>query len=339
MEMEVHNNIYIPEDEWTELLKGWLITDVVVRNKGHLSIVAREIFPEEEASLMADHEFKTTVVQVHLAPKPDANRKTGAAFLEGFTRPNIGTCIFPKVQDLLVSNNNQGQVRVLGPGAGFEYISPKELVPLTNRIVTIDGWAYSVGSVRKIYKRTEVGHWEPFNEKGLSRPTGNNSSDDLQIRFSMGFEDMDGPSENHMYAVGGEGEVFFYNGEQWRQCDFPSNEQLSTVTVTPDKTVYIGGEGGNIWRGQADTWEKIYSHTSSVLYNDSVWFDNKLWLSSDYELKTVTGDKVEPAMFGEQRLPFSGHMDARDGLLVIASLHQVYAFDGKQWQCLVSPYE
>ncbi|BFM22028.1 hypothetical protein [Gilvimarinus japonicus] len=76
-----------------------------------------------------------------------------------------------------------------------------------------------------------------------------------------------------------------------------------------------------------------------MLYNDSVWFDNKLWLSSDYEFKTVTGDKVEPAMFGEQRLPFSGHMDARDGLLVIASLHQVYAFDGKQWQCLVSPYE
>lgn len=86
---------------------------------------------------------------------------------------------------------------------------------------------------------------------------------------------------------------------------------------------------------------KIYSHTSSVPYNDSVWFDNKLWLSSDYEFKTVTGDKVEHAMFGEQRLPFSGHMDARDGLLIIASLHQVYAFDGKQWQwqCLVSPYE
>ena len=332
------DKIYVPKSEWDELIKNWLITDTVIRHKNLISIVVREVFPPDEASLMLDHEFKTTVIQIKLAAEKGA-RKTGAAFLQGFTKPKLGTCSKPIAQDLLVSDNNQGQVKVLGAGGKFEFISPEGLVPATQKIVTIDGYAYSVGLFRQIFKRTELGKWEEFNNKGMPDNSVVYIKGERQPRRHMGFNDMDGPNENHMYAVGGHGEVMRYDGKRWNRCDFPSNEQLSTVTVGPDGTVYIGGEGGNLWKGKEDTWAKIYEGSSSILYNDRVWFDNKLWLSSDYQFLMLNGDKVERAKFGEEELPFSGHMDARDGLLVIASLHQVYAFDGKEWQCLVAPYE
>lgn len=330
-------SIYVPKTEWEKYIKNWVITDIVIRHKNLISISVRETFPNDEASLMLDHEFKTTVVQIKRAAESGAPR-TGAAFLQDFTKPKLGTCSKPAAQDLLVSDNNQGQIRVLGAGGQFEFISPEGEVPATQKIVTIDGYAYSVGLFRKIYKRVDLGKWEKFNDEGIPDSSAKRIKGELQSRSHMGFNDMDGSNENHMYAVGGHGEVFRYDGSRWHRCDFPSNEQLSTVTVAPDGTVYIGGEGGNLWKGKEDTWLQIHRGSSSVLYNDSVWFDNKLWLSSDYQFLILKGDKVDRAMFGEQELPFSGHMDARDGLLVIASLHQVYAFDGKEWQCLVSPY-
>lgn len=35
----------------------------------------------------------------------------------------------------------------------------------------------------------------------------------------------------------------------------------------------------------------------------------------------------------------SGHMDARDGLLAIASTDTVMTFDGKEWRVIVAPYD
>ena len=204
---------------------------------------------------------------------------------------------------------------------------------MTERIVCINGFAYSVGRVREIYKRVAVGQWERFNSEGLP-----DSSYRGKSRRHMGFNDMDGPDESLLYAVGGHGDVHRYDGRRWHHCDFPSNEQLGTVTVAPDGRVYISGEGGNLWVGEKDTWQQIERGVSSVLYNDSVWFNDQLWLCSDYYLRVLEGDQLVRPRFGKQDIHLSGHMDARDGLLVVAAGGRVDVFDGERWQCLVQPY-
>lgn len=85
--------------------------------------------------------------------------------------------------------------------------------------------------------------------KGLIWPEEMSTAD-------MGFEDIHGPNESNMYAVGGCGDVWHYDGEKWEWCDFPSNEQLSCVLVAPNGEVYISGEGGNLWQGKLHTWKK-----------------------------------------------------------------------------------
>jgi len=154
-----------------------------------------------------------------------------------------------------------------------------------------------------------------------------------------GFQDMPGHSEQELYAVAGEGDVWRYEGEKWTRCGFPSKEQLGTVTMGGDGKVYISGEGGNLWVGEKDNWKQIYKGSSSLLYNDAVWFNGLLWLCSDYQLRVWDGKKVRRPQHNGVDVVYTGHMDAYDGLLVIAGLYDVHAYDGQQWRCLLAPYE
>ncbi|MDR1887934.1 MAG: hypothetical protein LBQ81_00865, partial [Zoogloeaceae bacterium] len=143
---------------------------------------------------------------------------------------------------------------------------------------------------------------------------------------------------DEMYAVGGHGDVWMYNGKEWRATGFPTNEQLATVTCAGDGNVYISSEGGSLWQGRKSTWKSIYRGVSSIPWNDAVWFEDKLWLASDYQFKVWNGKSLESVTHQGKRVPIQGHMDARDGLLVVASPEVVMGYDGKAWRTLVAPY-
>ena len=335
------NHFFVSEADWRECFSGWHIVDCAIRSKDLLSVVTRQTLPHEETSEMFDHDIPTRCVQLQLDMPESKKRAYWWGHMGGFNRPILGVSLNPSGQDMLVAKNSKGSVWANGSGRSeMEHISPEGKVPLTQRIVTIGGWAYSVGGTREIYKRIAIGQWEQFDTTGLPDSSAQYTAKGKYIsRAHMGFRDMDGPSEELLYAVGGHGEVFMYRDRRWRHCDFPSNEQLGTVTVAPDGTVYITGEGGNLWRGQEDTWQLVERGGASVLYNDSRWFDGQLWLASDYYVRVLQGDRLQRPSSNGQELNFFGHMDARDGLLAIASPSTVHAFDGSNWRCLVAPYK
>ena len=78
--------------------------------------------------------------------------------------------------------------------------------------------------------------------------------------------------------------------------------------------------------------------TSSVLWNDVLWFQNKLWLASDYQFYQLNGGTVGRAQFDGESVPMYGHMDVHDGSLVIANLYAVTSFDGTTLRRLIAPY-
>lgn len=119
---------------------------------------------------------------------------------------------------------------------------------------------------------------------------------------------------------------------------FPTNVQLGTVTCAGDGNVYISGEGGSLWVGEKSTWKVIYHGGSSILWNDVLWFQDKLWLASDYRLRCWNGHELEAVAHDGASVPIYAHMDAYDGLLVVASPDYVMSFDGQIWRKLVSPY-
>lgn len=320
------DSVYLDPGVWREHVKGWLVVDCAVRERTLVYLCLREDVPHDKASMMWDHDILTQMFVLNLA-KPGTS--FGSRELTGYNKPRLGVARKPLPQGLLVARNNDGQVSVMGGGKKFpdEFIDPGQ-VPMTWRVKCIGDYAYSVGGARSIYKRQDVGKWIKI-DAGFP-------SEDASTK--QGFNDLDAFSETDMYAVGGHGDVWHFDGKVWVQQGFPSNVQLATVTCAGDGHVYISGEGGSLWRGRASTWEPIYQGGSSILWNDVLWFENKLWLASDYQARIWNGKTLVPITHDGREVPIRGHMDAHDGLLVIAGPEVVKAYDGKTWRTLVAPY-
>ena len=278
---------------------------------------------------MWDHDIDTRVLVVNLASDGADDKSYFLRRLTGYNKPRVGVATRPLQQTLLAARNNDGQVSVMGGGGQFpdEFIDPGK-IPLPYRIKTLDGYACSVGGGRSIYKRVDIGRWVKL-DNGF--PVGEPST-------AQGFNDLDAFSESDMYAAGGHGDVWHYNGQQWRQMGFPSNVQLGTVTCAGDGQVYISGEGGSLWVGRESTWKRVYEGGSSILWNDALWFQDRLYLASDYQFRCWDGKRLEPVMHEGKSVPIYGHMDARDGLLAVASPEVVMTFDGSQWRTIIAPY-
>jgi len=320
-------SIFLSEEWWSQGLRDWIITDCAVRSSGIVYLVARQNIPHEQASSMWDHDILTRLIALY--PDEKIEGSIGWQELDGFNRPRCGVSRKPLSQGLVVAHNNDGDVWAMGGGhEGMEQIDPGN-VPMTQRIKCIDDYAYSVGRARSIYKRTDLGKWVKLD----------NGFPDEESSFNIGFYDMDGFSETDMYAVGGKGDIWHYDGTTWMQEGFPSNMQLNTVTCAGDGYVYVSGMGGTLWRGRNSTWEHLYDGSYTIPWNDVLWFENKLWLASDYMLRIWNGKELLPVTDDKgQELHYSGHMDAYDGLLVVAGTSRVMAYQNGQWRALVMPY-
>ncbi len=319
---------YLSKKIWAETIDGFTITDCAVRTQFVLALCLRRNVDPAAASSMWDHDIETRVLVVNLASDGAQDQSYACRYLTGYNKPRVGVATAPLHQTLLVARNNDGQVCVMGGGSKFpdEFIDLGK-VPMTWRIKTLGGYAYSVGGQRKIYKRTEVGKWVRVLEVARA----------ANIE-TVGFSDMDAFSDTDMYAVGGHGDVWHFDGTKWRQMGFPSNVERGTLTCAGDGQVYISGEGGSLWVGRESTWKRVYQGGSSILWNDAVWFQDRLWLASDYQFKVWDGRQLEGVTHEGKPVPISGHMDARDGLLAIASQQVVMAYDGKSWRTIVAPY-
>jgi hypothetical protein len=324
-----NNCAFLSRESWEKLFRGWHIVGCAVRTATLFQLVARKTFTVEEQLGTWDHDIPARLITLDLS-ETEEEQKFGWAGAVGFNLPRCGVSRKPLGQGLMVARNVEGSVLTIGGRMppSKEAIG-QGLNPITEKIKCIDGYAYSVGSNRKIYKRVAVGRWERM--EGLPKPGEGQISD-------VGFNDMDGHSEKELYAVGTGGDVWRYDGKQWARCDFPSNEQLGTVTIGGDGKVYISGEGGNLWVGEKDTWKQVHEGESSLLNNNAVWFDGMLWLCSDYQLRVWDGKEVRRPRHNGRDVVYTGHMDAYDGLLVIAGLYDVHAYDGTSWTTLVAPY-
>lgn len=319
----------LAEDKWLEYFKGWQIVDLAVVEADYFCLVARQHVDPEIASRGTDYDVPSRMIFLF------ADGRCGRIDFTDFSFSKAGACQYPLRQALMSNFNRAGQIYAAGSGSrDSEYLlldaGPGNTVGI-KRIKRIQGWAYAVSMFRKVFKRVEVGRWEPLNE-GLERLPYETPGPDQD------FNDIDGRAADDLYAVGGRGDVFHFDGRRWTRCDFPSNDPLHTVAVAPDGMAYITTVDGSIWAGTHDTWRLADKTEHGIEYNDSVWFKGKLWLCSDYQLHVWDGTRRRRAEWKGQPVVHSGHMDALDGVLVVAGPGTVHAFDGTDWHELVWPY-
>jgi hypothetical protein len=215
--------------------------------------------------------------------------------------------------------------------------SGSDLLGVVTQVVRIGESIYTVGSPRRMHKRSEVNRWQDISAD-LKLPK---DVDAPGKGLTYMWQSAAGFSENDIYAVGGEGDVFHFDGKQWRKLDFPSNELLFNVCCASDGNVYIGGNMGSLYVGRGDSWKKLTSGNQSVAWKDIAWFNNKLWCGSDYGLWELKKDQLLRADVPADVQLTSGAIDiSPDGkYMLTAGPDGASLFDGKKWQVLFSRHD
>jgi len=245
---------------------------------------------------------KTILVSIWDNPRSEGSDETVISSLIGFKRKDIYTqasvpCVakgfsyLPEPIHKPMMLDQSGRVFVWQTKKPFglkpEIIDssengPQHIGPL-EEIRVIDNEAYVVGSGRVVYKHIKNGKWEAI-DKGIR-----SINDDV-----AGFFSIDGFTHDELYAAGYDGELFRYDGTQWRQITLPTNMILYRVLCAPDGKTYVSGQNGILFVGRGDDWLEIEHNSFNHTIWGSTWFKGSTYFSTSHGVFKLVDKTLEP---------------------------------------------
>ena len=205
---------------------------------------------------------------------------------------------------------------------GSETNDVEKLGPL-RRVRRIGKHIYVAGGNRQVYRRNAPGTWASIDQG--TRAASNESR-------VVGFESIDGFSEQDIYAVGWDGEIWLFNGNEWSQADSPTNLLLTEVCCAGDGNVYIGGREGLIFCGRNGIWDVI---DTSQMFDDiwsMTWFKNTLYISGMKGIYTIVDKTVVPVDTQVEEVSTFFWLSKTADILWSVGAQDVISFDGKVWR-------
>lgn len=312
------------------------MVDCCVRSRGIFYFALRDEGPlqdepeddEDEPEEVAEEDIDKHVL-VWVRDRELEEIQWSRATLTGFDLPICDAPLKPKPQCVLIAKRS-----VFSVGSGMQDIE-KDIPPVAKdgsfrgsvtKSRVIDGWLYICGGKNSVSKRTDRSVWQPFS-KDISNP-GECSW------LTNGFHDIDGFSETDIYCAGGEGHVYHYDGRIWRPIAFPTNVQLQSLCCAGDGSVYISGMHGVVFKGRGDKWKRVHKADPAGLllgFHDMVWYDGKVWCTSDYGLWTIENDKLTVADVPSFVRVRAGHLSTADGVLLVAGRGGAAFLENGEW--------
>jgi hypothetical protein len=317
-------------DEFKTHFLGFNVLGCTVTRREVFCFVAQEDYTKwpdwKDGEPPEDAELEKRLIPF-VRSEPDG-QQWSAAKLTGFNGILLGFSPVPPKPQLIAAGVG-GEVYATGSGdSHMEEISPvDEGGPRRGsirKLKTIGEHLYVAGGNRSVGRREGDHQWLGYSNR-IPMPRG---------RAPAGFADIDGFNEGDIYAVGGAGDVFHFDGKDFHRCAFPSNLLLTTVCCAGDGSVYVGGLHGHLFKGRGDSWQRIYQGNMTIPFRDMVWYADRVWCTSDYGLWTIEGDKLQEAPVDSKVKICSGNLSARDGVLLVAG-HGGAAFcENGQWNVI-----
>lgn len=185
----------------------------------------------------------------------------------GWPAISMATIKTDQIDRLVVGISPQGDYWELKHLIPEEHVGKIKRFNGTLRSVSVIGHSfYTCGMDRVVLKRNGPGDWISIGPDAIEN--------DADV---VGFESIDGYSEDEIYAVGWQGEIWVREAGLWRSVDSPVNRILTSVHCASDGWVYIVGHEGVLIKGRLDQWEIIETDRPEVLrdvkyYNDTLYF-------------------------------------------------------------------
>jgi hypothetical protein len=321
----------VEKDTFNDFFKGFHFVGCAVRSKNMIYLLGRAL---DDSAL--DHgwesDIKKRVINIFL-DKPESDRYGGSE-LNHFRTSHIAVAQHPSPHSVTVDGGGQVYARAKGY-TGFEKDIgyDEEKGPQRGGVLNvqaIDGVVYGVGWRRSACKREGPNQWVSLWNK-LPVPKVKRKVDETDY----GFEAIDGFSSDDIYAAGGEGDIWHYDGKAWKQIPFPSNMRIYNVCCGGDGFVYIAGHGGEVFRGRGNTWSKLCDGMTSYWFKNMVWYQDKVWATNDYGIYAFNEKGVHKLDLPDFVRASMGYMAQGDGVLVIAGMYGASMYDGNEWKSLV----
>jgi hypothetical protein len=249
--------------------------------------------------------------------------------------PIVALCAVYQPEPMVLFLGPEGQVHILRPGGqADEFVDATDQGPPGRGVLRdmrlIGGHVYVTGMGRQVYRREGPGHWAR-GDPGVLVPQA-------EARVA-GFNSIDGFTEDQIYAVGWEGEMWFCDGSRWRSLPPLTNVKLQRVLCVPPDTVYACGQAGVLLRGFEDRWQVLEHDVTEEQFWGMEWFQEKLWLATCHAVYRVERDVPVEVDLGLAGAPTTtGWLHARDGLMwSVGTNHLLSTTDGIAWSLQAVP--
>ncbi|MFZ6674194.1 hypothetical protein [Undibacterium sp. Xuan67W] len=329
-----------------QLLRGYTIYDCAINNKD------RYCFLLVEEADNRDTLPRTRFVIV-LADNPMEERfgwyETGdltfTTFVRGINPPEY---VGVDTRSNVYSSNAQRKGEEKSIDQVIDMRTHQGGAGIVRKVVRAAGQVYALGNYRKIYRRIGMEQWIELGQEGKGVPVPADIETGKSYSQGLGFRDMSAFSADDMYAVGGDGDVWRFDGNKWHNCPIPTNADLRTVCCAGDGQVYITEMNGSVWAGRADKWKRIVVADIAPGYQpvDAVWFNQRLYLGGQEGLWTIDikNKSLVPLDEVESDAPNAtngGRLDlSPDGkYLLTAGPHGACLNDGTGWKRLFSTFD
>jgi hypothetical protein len=192
---------------------------------------------------------------------------------------------------------------------------------------------YATGMGRQVYKRNFVDDvskstfWQRI-DKGVVQPLLN---DEIS-----GFNSINGISEEEIYCVGWNGEIWLFENKAWEKINSPTNVKLEHLLHDSYGIYYAVGQCGVIVRGKQKAWEIIPQEITTEQFWGGTYFHNTLWVATSSNVYYLDKDDqlILVEIYGEKIT--TGWLESKDGVIwSIGSNHLFYSFDGIKWNQII----
>lgn len=342
----------IDEESYGKYFKGFDIYDCTYGYKhGKIGFSLIELVDEDHDEY--ENPFyipEKRLISITLASSPKnyiyGRRATGLSLMtisSGWSPSQTECVMVSQDRDVMsykedVYKGVEDSINILIPGS-------VDMFSVIIKLVRIGTSIYAIGSGFRVYKRVNYQVWQEHSTS-LPVPDGHVERKAEALTRSF-FRDLSGFSESDMYAVGGVGTVYHFNGDQWKQLPFPTNKLLYTVCCAGDGFVYIADFDGSVWKGRNEQWTQITHGGMSMPFLDMGWFDGRLWCASDYGIWVLEDDKLVLAMYAKHKpIPpevavLSKRIDVSpDGtVMMVCGSRGAAIYDGNEWNVLFDAME
>lgn len=205
--------------------------------------------------------------------------------------------------------------------------SPSNLGPLVEVKAIAGRRAIAVGAGRQAYRNEAENRWQKIDDSAQLQ------SDQLHESC---FRAIDGFSEEDVYAVGWEGEIWHFDGTIWTRMASPTNLALYGIVCAQDGLVYICGQLGLLLRGRFSEWHIIDQELTEEDLWSIVEFNDTMFISSQHFLYQLDDDELTAVDMAGAEPPLTCYkLSTSKEMMWSIGAKDLVAFDGNRWDKIV----